>query len=81
VGVNKLPNLLTQTCGNCIIQKKAIDEKTFGANSGEVTYFISTSDGDEIYEIENNSAKMLNSEKIYDLFLRRKELVEGSNLY
>lgn len=54
--------------------KKVIDEKSFGENSEEVTYFISTSDGDKIYEIENNSAKKLNSEKIYEQFLNRKEI-------
>lgn len=54
--------------------KKVIEEKTFGENSEEVTYFISTSDGDEIYEIENRSAKKLNSEKVYEQFLNRKEL-------
>ncbi len=59
--------------------KKVIEEKTFGENSEEVTYFISTSDGDEIYEIENCSAKKLNSEKVYEQFLSRKELEEGSN--
>lgn len=56
--------------------KKAIDDKVFGENSEEVTYFISTSDGDCIYEVENNSAKILNSEKIYEQFLNRKELEE-----
>lgn len=53
--------------------KKVIEEKTFGENSEKVTYFISASDGDEIYEIENHSAKILNSEKIYEQFLSRKE--------
>lgn len=50
-----------------------IEEKIFGKNSEEVTYFISTSDGDGIYEIENHSAKLLNSEKKYKKFLNRKE--------
>ncbi len=56
--------------------KKVIEEKTFGENSEEITYFISASDGDGIYEIENHSAKILNSEKIYEQFLSRKELGE-----
>ena len=60
--------------------KKVIEEKTFGENSEEVTYFISTSDGDEIYEIENHSAKKLNSEKVYEQFLSRKELEEDSEI-
>ncbi len=53
--------------------KTVIDKKIFGENSEEVTYFISTSDDDAIYEIENHSAKLLNSEKIYEQFLNRKE--------
>ena len=56
--------------------KTVIEEKIFGENSEEVTYFISTSDGDDIYEIENHSAKLLNSEKIYEQFLERKEIGE-----
>ncbi len=56
--------------------KKLIEEKTFGENTEEVTYFISTSDGDYIYEIENHSAKILNCEKVYEQFLNRKELGE-----
>ncbi len=56
--------------------KKLIEEKTFGENSEEATYFISTSDGDYIYEIENHSAKILNSEKVYEQFINRKELGE-----
>ncbi len=56
--------------------KKVIEEKAFGENSEEVTYFISTSDGDFIYEIENHSAKILNSEKVYEQFINRKELGE-----
>jgi len=32
-----------------------------------------------VYEIEKYSAKKLNSEKVYEQFLNRKELEEGSN--
>ena len=38
--------------------KKLIEEEIFGENSEEITYFISTTDGDYIYELENYSAKL-----------------------
>lgn len=54
--------------------KKLIEEEIFGENSEEITYFISTTDGDYIYELENYSAKLLNSEERYEQFLNRKEI-------
>lgn len=56
--------------------KEIIEKKIFGTNSEEVTYFISISDGDEIYEIENYSAKLLNSDTIYEQFLNRMNFEE-----
>ena len=43
--------------------RNLIEEKVFGEDSEELTYFISMSDGEGGYEIENYSAKLLNSEK------------------
>lgn len=56
--------------------EKLIGEKIFGTNSEELTYFISMSDGEGIYEIENYSAKILNSEKNYEQFINRKGFAE-----
>lgn len=53
--------------------KHLIESKIFGDNSEEITYFISTSDDESIYEIENYSAKLLNTEKVYEEFLRRHD--------
>lgn len=52
--------------------KNLIAAKTFGNNSDEITYFISMSDDERAYEIEDFSAKMLNSESVYQAFLKRK---------
>lgn len=52
--------------------KNLIAEKTFGSNSDEITYFISMSDDERTYEIENFSAKLLNSESVCQAFLKRK---------
>lgn len=53
--------------------KHLIESKIFGDNSEEITYFISISDDESIYEIENYSAKLLNTEKVYEDFLRRHD--------
>jgi hypothetical protein len=53
-----------------------IQSGIFGFNPDEVTYFITMSDDDRAEEIENNSAKVLNSEKVYKEFLKRCEGVE-----
>ncbi len=57
--------------------KNLIAEKTFGNNSDEITFFISMSDDERIYEIEDFSAKLLNSESVCQAFLKR-EPDEGS---
>ena len=51
--------------------KNLIAAKTFGNNSDEITYFISMSDDERTYEIENFSAKLLNSESVCQAFLER----------
>ncbi len=51
--------------------KHLIEEKVFGEYSEKITYFISMSDDDRAEEIENNSAKLLNSPNIYETFLNR----------
>lgn len=53
--------------------KCLINAKIFGENSEEITYFISMSDDEGVYEIENYSAKLLNSEKVYEEFLKRHD--------
>lgn len=51
-----------------------IESKIFGENSEEISFFISMSDDERTYEIENHSAKVLNSEKVYEQFLKRHEI-------
>ena len=52
--------------------KNLIAAKTFGNNSDEITYFISMSDDERTYEIEDFSAKLLNSDSVCQAFLNRK---------
>lgn len=54
--------------------KQLIESKTFGENTEEITYFVSISDDENTYEIENYSAKILNSKNVYEGFLNRTEL-------
>lgn len=60
--------------------KHSIESRIFGENSEEITYFISMSDDDRTYEIENYSAKLLNSENVYEEFLKRTEIWELGNI-
>ena len=53
--------------------KGAIESNIFGENSEEISFFISMSDDERTYEIEDHSAKVLNSEKVYKEFLKRHE--------
>ena len=53
--------------------KQLILSKVFEENSEEITYFISMSDDERTTEIENHSAKLLNSEAHYQDFLKRTE--------
>ena len=53
--------------------KQVIESNIFGENSEEISFFISMSDDERIYEIEDHSAKVLNSEKVYEDFLKRHE--------
>lgn len=39
-----------------------------------ITYFVTMSDGEGIYEIENYSVKLLNSDAIYEQFLNRMNI-------
>ena len=51
--------------------KNLIAAKTFGNNADEITCFISMSDEERTYEIEDYSAKLLNSERVSQAFLER----------
>lgn len=51
--------------------KEVISTKVFGEASEEIVYFISMSDDERTDDIENYSAKLLNSEKVYEKFLKR----------
>jgi len=59
--------------------QELIQSNVFGFNLDEVTYFISMSDDDRAEEIENNSAKVLNSKKVYKEFLKRFDDIELEN--
>lgn len=48
-----------------------IAAKTFGNNVDDITFFISMSDDERAYEIEDYSAKLLNSERVSQAFLER----------
>lgn len=54
--------------------KSVIESKVFGENTDQITYFVSMSDDESASEIENHSAKLLNSEKVYKGFLNRMEI-------
>ena len=49
-----------------------IKANVFGYNHEEITYFITMNDDKRAVEIENNSANILNSKKVYEEFLKRK---------
>ena len=53
--------------------KNLIELDIFGSNSEEITFFISVSDDENLTEIENYSAKLLNSSRLYEQFLKRTE--------
>ena len=57
----------------CMISAlKRMDENGFFAKGREdITLFISSSDDDEAFDMENKSAKQLNTEQIYLPFLKR----------
>jgi hypothetical protein len=57
----------------CMISAlKRMDENGFFANGREnITLFISSSDNDEAFDMENQSAKQLNPPQIFTAFLQR----------
>ena len=56
--------------------KGVIESKAFGKRSEEIVYFVSMSDDEKIEELENYSAKQLNSAEVYEQFLKRYETGE-----
>ena len=52
--------------------QELIQSNVFGFDHEEITYFITMNDDERAVEIENNSAKVLNSKKVYEEFLKRK---------
>lgn len=55
------------------VLKRLIKENVPGNYTNDILFFITLSDGDGIYEIENSSAQQLNSAEIYEKFLHRHE--------
>lgn len=53
------------------VLKRLMKENVFGSYTNDITFFITLSDGDGIYEIENYSAQQLNSAEVYEKFLHR----------
>ncbi len=53
--------------------KRFIKENVPGNCTNDILFFITLSDGDGIYEIENDSAQQLNSAEGYEKFLHRHE--------
>jgi hypothetical protein len=64
------PRLFIETVTSAF--QELIQANVFGFDSDEITYFISMGDDDRAEEIENNSAKILNSKKVYEEFLKRR---------
>jgi len=58
------------------VLKKFVDKKIFGEASDEITYFVSMTDDKRTRDIENQSARLLNSESVYKTFLERKTVLE-----
>lgn len=54
--------------------KNVIAKEVFGKNSDKITFFVSMTDDDRTEDIENDSAKVLNSESLYEEFYSRKYL-------
>lgn len=55
------------------VLKRLMKENMFGSYTNNITFFITLSDGDGIYDIENHSAQQLNSAEVYEKFLHRHE--------
>ena len=55
------------------VLKRLMKENVFGSYTNDITFFVTLSDGDGIYEIENYSAQQLNSSEVYEKFLHRHE--------
>lgn len=49
----------------------------FGNSADDITYFISMSDDERTPEIEDYSAKLLNSERVYHAFSNSKQNRNG----
>jgi len=64
------PRLFLETVTS--VFQELIQSNIFGFNHEEITYFITMNDDKRAIEIENNSAKTLNSDKVYEEFLKRK---------
>lgn len=55
------------------VLKRLIKENVFGSHTNDIIFFITLSDGDGIYEIENHSTQQLNTAEVYEKFLHRHE--------
>ena len=64
------PRLFLETV--TLVFQELINSNVFGFNNEEITYFITMNDDKRAVEIENNSAKAFNSQKVYEEFLKRK---------
>ena len=53
--------------------KKIAEENNAHDRFGNITYFITLCDGDGIKGIEDFSAKQINSQEVYERFMKRKE--------
>jgi len=54
------------------ILQELIEANAFNFNNKEITYFVIMNDDARAIEIENNSAKILNTEKLYNEFIQRE---------
>ena len=64
------PGLFLETVTSAF--QELIQANVFGFNHEEITYFITMTDDEKAEEIENNSARVLNSNKLYEEFLKRE---------
>ena len=79
--LNTIPDIVTAggmtlpaTDGACVLNKKDAKRVLKEIESEKLYSVALVTDSDCIYELENYSAKLLNSEERYEQFLNRKEI-------
>ena len=66
----KYEGMVIETCISAF--QKAIKSNTLGCNFEKITCFVSMADDMKAEEIENRSAKLLNSQEVYEKFIAQR---------